>query len=107
MGKKANHVLIFGIKIWIFAEPLMFKKEWDRMFITPPKSLIQMADSQMQLNGMLVNNVGESYFIDKLPQMTKEQRKVRIEEEAGGSTWMCYTHEDDKIRYNVVVIRVG
>lgn len=56
---------------------------------------------------MLVNNVGESYFIDKLPQMTKEQRKVRIEEEAGGSTWMCYSHEDDMIRYNVVVIRVG
>ncbi|MEE9222393.1 MAG: hypothetical protein V3V40_02960 [Nitrosomonadaceae bacterium] len=85
----------------------MFKKEWDRAFITPPENLIQMADSQMQLGGMLVNNVGDSYFIDKLPQMSKKQRNVCIEEEVGDSTWMCYTHEVDMIRYNVVVIRIG
>jgi len=72
--------------------------------ITPPENLIQMADSQMQLDGMLVNNVGDSYYKDKLPQMSKKQRKVRIEEEAGDSTWMCYTHEANIIRYNVVVI---
>ena len=107
MGKKVNHVLTFGIKVWIFAEPLMFKKEWDREFITPTENLIQMADSQMQLGGMLVNNVGDSYFIDKLPQMSKKQRKICIEEEVGDSTWMCYTHEVDMIRYNVVVIRIG
>ena len=44
MGKKVNHVLTFGIKVWIFSEPLMIKKEWDIAFITPPEHRIQMPD---------------------------------------------------------------
>ena len=41
MGKKVNHVLTFGIKVWIFAESLMFKKEWDRVLLLRRKTLFR------------------------------------------------------------------
>jgi hypothetical protein len=59
----------------------------------------------MELGGMLEAAVGETYSIDKLPYMTKEQRSARIQTEAGDAAWMCSALETELIRYNVVVMK--
>lgn len=102
------HIVAYGdnIRVWIFAEPLNAAAEamWDKMDFIPPKTLIESADAQMKLDGMLVTAVGDNYPIDKLPKMTKEQRAACIQKEAGDFTWMCSALETELIRYNVVVI---
>ena len=106
--QKRPHIVKYGdVRVWIFAQPLNAAAEamWDNMDFIPPKTLIQSADTQMQLGGALVAAVGETYTVDKLPFMTKEQRSARIQKEAGEAEWMCSALETDLIRYNVVLMK--
>jgi len=105
--KQHPHIATYDdVRVWIFAQPLNAAAEerWGKMDVIPPKTLIQSADAQMELGGMLVTAVGEMYTVDKLPRMTKEQRAARIQKEAGNYAWMCSALETELIRYNVVLM---